>query len=487
MADKRAFDPIGYRLNAPTIVERVCISIPVQLIPHLLGVIEPLRWPDAWQGEASAINDTTREIEDLFFRLITREECNTPECEECPDCPDNEDGCMGGALIESEDEEMGQVVTDVQIVGGQIRIFFGPCCYRDIGSAADLAGGGADDPPDDVWEGTDGGETPVYSACGKAAGVVNVVYDIVEAAFSAQGELPWSRIGYVQDQVGIDLDNNWLITLLANAQIGTLAGDSWENVEDTIEKQKILAKLAAWFAADGGGVPTSAAFEEVKQIFKNEIWPDSRWQYFDQAINALGRSDMNAVAVMGATDGTQDCADPDTYDLGETEPGTNGWYLGADLMSEVVSGAGASAVVMAWRGTPVHDTYGIFYRVSGNPQDGNIKRMSQNTCLAQVPGLFEAATVQAWGDSGDWLEQANQTYPFIQISTDAVALVVAGLRGFPAYTRQTGGVDSAVIASPEHLAGQSLVVPLWRQAEENPADFLIELRLIHNTGSPSHL
>lgn len=218
---------------------------------------------------------------------------------------------------------MGQVVTDIQIVGGQIRVFFGPCCWRDIGSLSDLAGGGADDPPTDVWEGTDGGETPVYSACGKAYGIVDVVYGIVEAAFSAQGELPWSRIGYVQDQVGFDLDNNWLVTLLANVQIGTLAGDSWENVEDTIERQKILSKLAEWFADDGVGVPSSEAFEEVKQIFKNEIWPDSRWQYFDQAINALGRTDMNAAAVMGATEGIYDCTP-----VQEFAPGADVYWRG---------------------------------------------------------------------------------------------------------------------------------------------------------------
>src|SRR3990170_2143477 len=100
MADKRAFDPLGGRHITPTGDDRVCISIPVSLIPHLLGAIEPLRWPDAWQGAPIDVNNTTGMVENLLMVLVTRTRCDIPDCPDCTDCPTvpPHDG-MGGAII----------------------------------------------------------------------------------------------------------------------------------------------------------------------------------------------------------------------------------------------------------------------------------------------------------------------------------------------------------------------------------------------------
>lgn len=309
MADKRAYDPLGYRLDAPTIVERVCVSIPVQLIPHLLGVIEPLRWPDAWQGEASAINDTTREIEDLFFRLITREECNTPDCEDCPDCPESENGCTGGALIESE-EDMGQVVTDIQIVGGQIRVFFGPCCYKDLGTIEEIAEGdgeGVTPPWDEVYP-----DGPVYSACAKATAIVDAIYDLVEAGFTQTNDAPWNWVSHIESDFGYNLDDNHTLNMMGAIMFAYLTNNlSFGDTNNSTQRQRIKSKVAALLADDGTGVPSADVFEAIKNAFSYEMTFETYAGIYYRAIDAIGRSDLDSIAKMGAiANPANDCEAP---------------------------------------------------------------------------------------------------------------------------------------------------------------------------------
>jgi len=316
MDDKRAFDAIGGRFAAPVDKGLVCVSIPVSLIPHLLGALEPLRWPDVWGGEGEQVNRVTGEIENLFARLVTRARCDIVECPDCPDCPDDFGEASGFGSLASgvngvgEECDMGQVVTDVTVENGHIKVWFGPCCSKDLGSIGSLVAASTPDDVSEPWEPTNPGQVG-YSACSKAWGIVEAVYLIIQAAFDATSEFPWQQIDHIEDTVGYDLDNNWLYLLLGNVNIGAFIGKTYADVYNALEQQRIVARIVGMFADDAAGVPTDSMFEQIKGSFKAEMYPlADYWQLFDQAINALGRHDMDTIAKLAALTSNKNCDAP---------------------------------------------------------------------------------------------------------------------------------------------------------------------------------
>jgi hypothetical protein len=235
-----------------------------------------------------------------------------------PDCEGNETPpdiitiirrCTASAEAESEAFDMGCDGSGlpIKIEGG--KLYWWHCCdWVEVGSM-----GAGTDIGDDPW--TPGEITPpAYSACGKAFGIVDAVYTAVEAAANAVDEYPWQMIGFIEDAVGYDLDNNWLLVLLAQWVTGDWIGQSYADVYDPYERQLILCKLVSIFDDDAIGVPSEAMFEQIKGIFRSEIWPDPKWVMWDAAINAIGQHDMDTIAKVGAIDVTSDCTCPEEAD-----------------------------------------------------------------------------------------------------------------------------------------------------------------------------
>jgi len=211
------------------------------------------------------------------------------------------EGGFGSSDDESEDEEMP--VSYIKIVDGKLRVFYGgPCCYEDLAISALIAGEGTPDTEDPV--NPDNDPTFVYSACGKATGVVNAVYLTIEATFDAVVlPLPWQVIPYIEDAVGYDLDNVWLYPLIANAGALLLTSLSFEDVASEIAKQNAICAVADLFEDDNAGVPTSDLFEDIKDAIKNAVGVLSpMYQMVDQAVNAIGRADMDTIARRSAGD-----------------------------------------------------------------------------------------------------------------------------------------------------------------------------------------
>jgi hypothetical protein len=313
VVDKRAFDALGGRLAAPLVGEQVCISIPVNLIPHLLGALEPLRWPDVWSGEDQQVNRVTGEIETLLGRLIARSRCDVPDCPDCPDCPDVEppavlpSSVLGTASDLEESEDMGQVVTDVQIINGQLRVFFGPCCYRDLGSIQDIIDSGTESDIDPPWE--DVVDDPVYSACAKATAIVEAIYDLVEIGFTQTDNGPWQYIGNIEGAFGYDLDNNWVLTMMGDIMFNYLTSNmSFGDTMNSDQKQSIKASIAALLADDSSGVPTDTLFQQIRLAFGSVMTFDNYGPIYTNAIDAIGRRDLDAIAKTGALENTSyDC------------------------------------------------------------------------------------------------------------------------------------------------------------------------------------
>jgi len=289
-----------------------CVSIEwpdsPQYMAILMGFLSQLTRGRYWDEQSGTITDAQAVGWRIWDRNVPLRDCDGDIIGDNGAGAGGDQAGTGGGIVILEDDDMGQVVTEIKVVDGRLRVYYGHCCYEELDIPALL---------NTSEEGTIGADplNPnadpdfVYSACGKAAAVVNAVYLIIESAFSAVNEpYPWQFVPYVERQVGYDLDNNWLLTLLANVAVSVGAGqETFGDVNDLVERQHILSSLAGWFSDDAEGVPTQADFESIKGLFKSEIYPDPRWQYFDQAINALGKTDMNTIAKLGAGDTSQDC------------------------------------------------------------------------------------------------------------------------------------------------------------------------------------
>lgn len=80
-----------------------------------------------------------RDAQSVGYRLF---EANFPlnACSDSPNTPPitGGGGCGGGVVILDDEGDMGSVVTNVTIEGGVLYVWFGECCKRAVGSAADL-------------------------------------------------------------------------------------------------------------------------------------------------------------------------------------------------------------------------------------------------------------------------------------------------------------------------------------------------------------
>jgi len=253
-------------------------------------------------------------------------------CSRSPECPrppvygvvnpPSSSAVGSGDLSALEDEDMGQVVTDVTVENGVLTVWFGPCCSKTL---SDFMAAHDDTVPDDPLNPSHVPEY-VYSACGKAWGVVNVVYKIIESAYDAVVSayvFPWQLIHAVESDVGYDLDNNWLIAVIVNAALGVAIGMYYDDIASDVEKQNIVCALAQFFTDDAAGVPDAATFEQIKGIFRAEISP-LNWQIYDQAINALGQTDMDTVAKLSAAETDADCECPGVSGLQDPTPSWSG-------------------------------------------------------------------------------------------------------------------------------------------------------------------
>lgn len=316
--DRRAFDSFGSRLAALDLEpdDSVCIPVPKRFIRFLIGAIMPLRWHDLWEGDPQAVNLTTAQVDDFIASLVIGDICPG-----CPDCPPTSGGLVvsletcnaagfgGGVIIEMEDE-MGDVVTEVKILNGKLRVYHGHCCFDEY----DLSGIVQDAANDEIGDEPlipPSGTPPTYSACGKALAVVATIFKIVEGAYNALDEFPWDYVSSVENYVGYDLDNSYLLLLIADwvSEFASL-GLSYSDIYDPVEKQEIVCQISDLLPDDGTGV-TEEQFSEIHDIFFSVMMPNLlKWGFFETAMRALGWKDANTIAKLGAVKTDGDCACP---------------------------------------------------------------------------------------------------------------------------------------------------------------------------------
>jgi len=496
VVDKRAFDPIGGRFAAPVSLGQVCISIPVSLIPHILGVLEPLKWPDAWAGDDQLVNATTGEIESLIARLVARDVCaggecpecpECPGCAECPDCPEcPEQTCGGGLVVEGED--MGQVVTDITYENGVFYKWFGPCCKQAITDLASIA----DDQPEEVADdplNPNDGTSVVYSACGKAWAIVETIYLVGETVWENNLSLPFQWVGKVEDAIpgNNDLDDNNIISAFLTADIIRALGVDQAEVFDAGDKADLLCLVASLLSNDKEGI-TRPQWDELLGAIVG-IYGTPIGNFWRDCADAIGPSDMRDITRLAAYDLTRDCSCGGAIPAGVTTPDAQGWYLGENLADQFSSvfADGAWEIINTPAYTLPEDAYGTFLVVRTYAGLGTVKRRNALTAYGEFPAVV--ADLSAWTSTSDHLESLNQGFPLISSLTTTIRASLAAQRGY--LGNNSGGtiqIHGTTIATPPAAAGQTIAASLTSDPAYVFGNDLevVEFRYVHNTNSPSH-
>jgi len=97
----------------------------------LLGLVTSMARGRTWDGDTGSITETQAIGREIFERFWPMTACDSEPCGGNDEQAAVLTRILAGITIEG-DGEMGQVVTDVQVVNGKLRIFFGHCCWEDL-------------------------------------------------------------------------------------------------------------------------------------------------------------------------------------------------------------------------------------------------------------------------------------------------------------------------------------------------------------------
>lgn len=205
---------------------------------------------------------------------------------------------------------MGQVVTDVQIVDGQIRVFFGPCCWKDLGNITELVKD-ADEVADDPLN-PDGDPNAVYSACGKAFAIVDTIYTVADAVWENSLAAPWTWVGVVEDAIpgNNDLDDNQIISAFLTADLLRGLQYTEGDIFDEADKQQLICYVRSLLSDDAAGITRTQWDGMIGQM--SGIYGEVVNDFFRYCADAIGPSDMRDITKLAAMDTTHDCDCPVT-------------------------------------------------------------------------------------------------------------------------------------------------------------------------------
>ncbi len=433
-----------------------------------------------WDERTGSIHAAQAVAWDIFERNR-----NFTPCAECPETPSGQDGAIGGgALIESEGTSMGQVVTDVTVENGVLTVWFGPCCSKPLSDFVVTA------VTPDIGEEPlvpQGGTPPAYSACGKAIAIVRAIKLVIQAAFDAATEVdwPWQILGHIEQKVGYNLSDKWMASIYLDTTAATGLGRDAEDIYSITDMQLSICNLVHVFSNDNLGVPDEATYDALKAAIhtRNFLYDG----IIMTAVACLGRGNLDTIAKLGAADdGNCDC-DGGLLD-DPTQPDVNGWYASDNLagLFESVEETGTWAIAN-YVAALAEDAYGTVMRVTTTQTSDTIKRMDSDTSdPSYTPPTHD---IDAWVNSSDHLETANQSIPHISTLTAEIRTSIAAQLGYPAnIDGGNGGINGTTIGTPPATAGQIVAASIWSELPSLLASgFAVEeFRFVYNVNSPSH-
>jgi len=293
----------------------VCLPIPRRLIPHLLGALDTMRYPDFWTGEPAAVNRTTGQVENFIIDLILKHECpDSQPCEECPaqtECKQCAPG--GGACFTMEDYFMPclDLSSMLKLLNGVLYVKNDCCEWVALGAL------------DTVEETTDPtvfdnmlpeGQQP--SACGRAYAVWTTICTVVDAVWDHHLDVPLFTIGNIRAESPVNLTTSGIWQAVGQALLVDVAFDG-SNVSDDSVRKSALAKLEAQFEATTNPL-SNGEWDAVVQVCRGfGGWSELPIGnlYSIVAVYAIGRDRLSNVAQAGSLSNSDDCTAPPDFAL----------------------------------------------------------------------------------------------------------------------------------------------------------------------------
>jgi hypothetical protein len=274
----------------------------------LAGLVTAVQRGPFWRAR----NKTEVEAAKALGRAVVVRNLPFRDCVICPDDGNDQGGKLafgdagglGGCCIDCEELcEMG-CITNLTIENGQLIAWYGPCCPVVVGDIGDVGLG--DDPYN---QNPDVPPTTEFSACGKAAAIVAVVREIVDAIWDARDDIePWHLYTIPAGRFpDISFNPYWLL----QANLTALAVDALYEVADVFDQSTldtIQCQLALLFDDDWKGLQ-EGDFLKVEATFINNFGLLIGTLY-RQAIDAMGDGDLDRYVKTGASDTSATCDCP---------------------------------------------------------------------------------------------------------------------------------------------------------------------------------
>lgn len=454
--DKGLFsDLVCYRVYLPEGAEYRAI---------LGGLLWQLARGRTWNAKTGSVRDAQRVGYRIFEASYPLLGCG--EASSNSDCDD----CDGG------EELSGQVVTDVQIVNGKIRVFFGPCCYRDIGSGSQLVD--TSDKTQDLPEVFKPDSSPYDVSCQKAYTVARALFTMADLLCSTPGGFPPSVYHYIENAYpSVDFDKS---ALLQAYGVWLTSGTSIDFGLNTSDFKRYVCALKT--RMDGATWGISASEYNAADGLLSGAMSAAKAAILRSVVQAARQSTFNTIALGASADSSEyNCDCPSS--IGETVQSSAGWYLG-NWSQEMSLSIGAEAGFFDF--AEIHgqvlaqDAYGwalmVTGRVSGRAKgashgdagvsDGSGPMVKNGVVYATTPGLIQMnCHPTAYAN----LAAANPTVGFSNPNTQDVASDEYGI----------------TINEPRKLKGAIVNYAFSNQWEEATS---IQFRVapLFNVNSPSH-
>ncbi len=351
------YDPRPYPLTAPEPdydaqpVRVLCLN--EQWVSHVIGVMYRLTRADAWQGDDDERLRAIEQAERIIAAMARGMDCAIPTDDDAPTNQPSELLTVGsGGITLAGDDDMGQVVTEVKIVDGKLRIYYGHCCYDeiDISSLADdedvIPQPGDDD---EIEIPTEIGGEWVSSSCVKATQVMAIQADVVDSILDAVA----SRA--IPQAAANDFKNRWPGIVLGQRDF-LAAYTAGLNVEaagysSEAESANFYQTLKCHYDAvlDGtlAGV-TASQYEGLKSVLDSLVQEwfhvgvspvyGSMRNLHRYALRAIGENDIRNHTSYLKADGTEDCECPGAGQINPAELYEGDWAVMYDFTGDSMPG-----------------------------------------------------------------------------------------------------------------------------------------------------
>lgn len=400
-----------------------------------------------------------------------------------PGLTDEDLACLGGLIVLESEDDMGQVVTDLKIEDGKLVVYYGPCCRVELGDwCCDVSPNAPSD--DDSIPVPD--PPPTGYDCYKAHTVVTLIQSIAAACWDVTGVVNFVLTplapGLVDNQFpAFDLDNWSLFGALQTYYLAKLAGiwvggqafsewypeTMWQRIICSAKAQ--MSDAATFTQAEWDAIKAAIAQHEVTDIFQKEA--------LMRVYDSLGYDQAKMAAEQSYYGDAPDCACPDAaFEDEYSTPNSSGWYLSDPIDVYTVtyvneSGAERHLLIDV---TPDHDVFGAVFTYDTQGVL-NWKIMDANSV---------EPTIQDWG-----LDTSGNEYDYKTRVCWGPGTLWNLLFGSGAYYHLgEGNLDSITPETPatEGLAGAQQGLAAESVFNHGGTITVSQLRLLHNTNSPSH-